>query len=114
MIAVFVLKSLSKEMSDLSDKLDWVFIVIMPNYCFSSALQSLYNNYNSLKLCTIMVDEGYCASLPKGVENYCCIGEYCSLQAHNYYGYNDSLDAHHGSFYKLTHHCSMFVRCTSL
>ena len=109
MIAVFVLKFLSKEMSDLSDTLDWVFIVIMPNYCFSSALQSLYNNYNSLKLCTIMVDEGYCASLPKGAENYCCIGEYRYLQTCSYYDYDGSLNPHHSSLSPLLHVCSLTV-----
>nr|UOU03313.1 ATP-binding cassette subfamily A3-2 [Brachionus rubens] len=54
------------ELVDVSKLLEWIFLVIFPNFTFGQGLIDLYNNYQITQICKVF--EEYCQYLP----NPCC------------------------------------------
>ena len=46
-VAVFVLKFPSLGTMEEAEICEWVFYVLLPNFCFINGLQELFNNYNN-------------------------------------------------------------------
>nr|QNH67858.1 ATP-binding cassette transporter subfamily A member 3 X1 [Brachionus rotundiformis] len=49
--AVNILSSPILDLSDVARLLEWVFLIILPNYAFGQATVDLYENYNRIELC---------------------------------------------------------------
>jgi len=49
-LAVLILKFPELGTESIGDALEWVFYVTLPNFCFSKALQDLYDNHLKRKL----------------------------------------------------------------
>ncbi|XP_013413247.1 ATP-binding cassette sub-family A member 3 [Lingula anatina] len=64
--------------------LDWIFIVLAPNYNLGKGLQDMYNNYQNIKLCTDSKVQDLC---DLGIGNPCCkdnCGDNCLKYEENY------------------------------
>ena len=46
-VAVFVLKFPGLGTAEEAEICEWVFYVLLPNFCFINGLQELFNNYNN-------------------------------------------------------------------
>jgi ATP-binding cassette subfamily A (ABC1) protein 3 len=69
LIAVQILALPALELVGLSKILQWIFLLIFPNYSFGQALIDMYNNFQITKICTETQFDQICASFP----NPCCI-----------------------------------------
>jgi ATP-binding cassette subfamily A (ABC1) protein 3 len=53
---------------DVSDLLEWIFLIIFPNFAFGIAMSDLYNNYEANQVCAMAVP-----LCDLGIKNLCCI-----------------------------------------
>ncbi|XP_053391292.1 phospholipid-transporting ATPase ABCA3-like [Mercenaria mercenaria] len=71
-LAVGILRIPQLNLEDLSKVLEWVFLVILPNYCLGQGLEDYYSNYKFKAIyeefCVKDQFENYCHFLP----NPCC------------------------------------------
>jgi len=79
-LAVFILKIPALGTEKVGEALDWLFYVVLPNYCFSKALQDLNIKYQFTNICNKIdeqVDrEMFCVGLRlMNMTNPCCPGE---------------------------------------
>ena len=51
-MAVIILEIPGLNTESLGKGLEWVFLVLVPNYCLGQGLQDIYNNYQYLNICT--------------------------------------------------------------
>ncbi len=75
-IAIFIMKIEALGVAEIADILEWVFYVILPNFCFGMGLQDIYTNYQNKKICTQYDLDTVCtvlASIPNAT-NPCCPG----------------------------------------
>ncbi len=56
------------DLQDVADSLEWVFLIIFPNFAFGQGLADLYTNYQANQFCGELVQ--YCTVQ----KNPCCIG----------------------------------------
>ncbi|KAJ8311158.1 hypothetical protein KUTeg_011297 [Tegillarca granosa] len=76
LMAVFVLKIPQLNAEDVSNVLDWVFTVVIPNYCVGEGLMNIYTNYEYKKTCDPV--QPFCPFLDPKEENpllSCCPGK---------------------------------------
>nr|UOU03312.1 ATP-binding cassette subfamily A3-1 [Brachionus rubens] len=66
LITVNILSLPTLNLLDVSIALEWVFLIIFPNYALGQGTVDLYDNYNKIKLCSNF--EIFCSSFP----NQCC------------------------------------------
>ena len=71
MVLTYVLKSPRVGLAEEGKPLTWMFYVILPNFCFGDAIQNIYLNYQTLKLCSTV--EPYCKVFKS--PNPCCAGQ---------------------------------------
>jgi len=71
MVLTYVLKSPRVGLADKAKPLTWLFYVVLPNFCFGDAIQNIYLNYQTLKLCSTV--EPYCEVFKS--PNPCCPGQ---------------------------------------
>ena len=69
LIAVQILALPQLDLVDISKTLEWIFLLIFPNYSFGQALIDLYNNYQITKICVESQLDQVCDFQP----NPCCI-----------------------------------------
>ncbi|KAF6019161.1 hypothetical protein EB796_022529 [Bugula neritina] len=95
-----------EETKDIGKYLDWIFLVLFPNYNLSKGLAKLYNNYDFLDLCfntkpkdVYGRDPGkdslleICDLLGKDQEDACCkdaCGDSCINYQENYFAWADA------------------------
>jgi hypothetical protein len=61
---------------DDADALEWIFYIVLPNFCFGNAIDSIYANMETLIICGD-VDEVFCEGLgAANMTNPCCPSEY--------------------------------------
>nr|QNH67917.1 ATP-binding cassette transporter subfamily A member 3 X1 [Brachionus plicatilis] len=88
LIAVNILSSPILDLSDVARSLEWVFLIILPNYAFGQGTVDLYENYNRIELCKNLTF--LCKFLP----NPCCryenegMADPCGEQACFYWNEN--------------------------
>ena len=51
-MAVIILEIPGLNTKSLGEGLEWVFLILIPNYCLGQGLQDIYNNYQYLNICT--------------------------------------------------------------
>ena len=71
-LAVAILSIPQLELQTLSKALEWVFLVLLPNFCLGQGLEDYYNNYEFKAPYT-----EYCPLLKlfcKDKPNFCCAG----------------------------------------
>jgi len=71
MVITYVLKSPRVGLSAASRPLSWLFYVVLPNFCFADAVQSIYLNYQTLALCAAV--QPHCRLFKS--PNPCCPGQ---------------------------------------
>ena len=63
---------------EVGEVMNWVFLFLLPNYCFGIALQDLYINFETKNICgSITTDnvDDYCRLLQElNTTNPCCAG----------------------------------------
>ena len=80
-LAVVILGYPDLGTEDISKALEWLFYIILPNFCFGNALESLYANQETLLVCGQIDDlvgdrDAFCAVLAFGnLTNPCCPGQ---------------------------------------
>lgn len=94
-MAVFTLRVPDLGISaDISDTIDWLFTIFLPNYCLGQSLMNMYVNYEYIDTCTKLNFETMCA-LPSPPITSCCRGKkeiYSSISHQfNFYVYNGYL-----------------------
>ena len=79
-LAVLILQIPELGTKDVGDALEWVFFVVLPNFCFSKALQDLLTKFQYSNICS-QIDEQvdrttFCALMRSiNTTNPCCPGE---------------------------------------
>ncbi|CAL1544560.1 unnamed protein product [Lymnaea stagnalis] len=81
-------------LEDVSIVLEWVFLVIFPNFCLSQGVFQFYQNYQNLDICRPIYEFNVCPffSLIKET-NPCCpgnCGDFCLYYNNNYFGWEKS------------------------
>nr|APD26538.1 ATP-binding cassette transporter subfamily A member 3 X1 protein [Brachionus koreanus] len=66
--AVNILSSPILDLSDVARTLEWVFLIIFPNYAFGQGIVDLYENYNRIEYCAGKNAVALCKLFP----NPCC------------------------------------------
>jgi len=80
MLIIMILRLPELGTEQVGDVLEWVFYVVLPNFCFSKALQDLHTKYTYSSACS-EIDElvdrtTFCALMRTGnMTNPCCPGE---------------------------------------
>jgi ATP-binding cassette subfamily A (ABC1) protein 3 len=69
LLAVVILSIPQLELLDVANILQWIFLILFPNYCLGQGLTDIYQNAFLNKLCEPLVP--YCAFEP----NPCCKGK---------------------------------------
>ena len=75
---MFILNG-AESTKSIGQSLDWLFIVLLPNYNFAQGLSNLYSNYDNVDLCLNTVPESFDTSLDEICELFphpCCKGKY--------------------------------------
>jgi hypothetical protein len=47
---VQILKIEELDLVDVGEALEWIFLFLLPNFCFENSLQALYTNYETLEV----------------------------------------------------------------
>lgn len=77
MIVVYILKMPEIEVIYVADALDWFFYVILPNYCFSGGILSLFENQVYTDLCEMQEMKKLCKAIRNtNNTNLCCQGKW--------------------------------------
>jgi ATP-binding cassette subfamily A (ABC1) protein 3 len=77
-VAVNVLTLPGIDLKDVADVLEWLFLILLPNFSFGQGITDIYQNYEFTGICKKVIDqlppniplEFACLALP----NPCCIG----------------------------------------
>lgn len=74
-MAVFTLRVPDLGISaDISDTIDWLFTIFLPNYCLGQTLMNMYVNYEYIDTCTKLNYETMCALKNPPITS-CCRGK---------------------------------------
>ncbi|CAH1776854.1 unnamed protein product [Owenia fusiformis] len=92
-LAVIILKIPALESVDVANVLEWVFLILLPNYALGQSLIDFYANYDAKSICLNPdwnLDE-LCPLLPVNATNPCCrnkCGNNCAVWEDNYLSWN--------------------------
>ncbi|UJR37958.1 hypothetical protein I4U23_030642 [Adineta vaga] len=81
LLAIVILSIPQLELLDVSNILEWIFLILFPNYCLGQGLNDIYQNSFLNKLCEPLIP--FCAIAP----NPCCkdtCGTNCVVYTSNY------------------------------
>ena len=56
-MAVMILKYPDLNTEEVAIVLEWVFYVLLPNFCFGNSMNDLFNNHQGLTVCRDIFDE---------------------------------------------------------
>jgi ATP-binding cassette, subfamily A (ABC1), member 3 len=81
-LAVYILQFPELGTVEIGNALEWIFYVLLPNFCFNRALQDVYLNYQFQSVCRTIDDLGdratFCQAIKmKNMTNICCSGQFC-------------------------------------
>ena len=73
-MAIMILQIPELGTKDVGNALEWLVFAVLPNFCFSKALQDLLTKYTYSKTCSKIDDRAtFCKRI--NVPNPCCPGE---------------------------------------
>ena len=84
-ISVYILGLSFLDTKNIADMLEWIFYIIIPNFCFGFGLMQIYTNYANKKICTSFDFGPLCTSLAaSNGTNPCCPGKIISHYKYTY------------------------------
>ena len=74
---IFILKMPQLGTMDIGNRLEWFFYTLLPNFCFTKALQDVFDNYQYAKVCEAIGEKSdrnlFCQMVEKQNKiNFCC------------------------------------------
>ena len=84
-LAVGILSIPQLDLLDLAHALEWVFLVLLPNYCLGQGIEDYYQNYKLgliyEEYCVKDKIKDFCETIP----NPCCIGKTFAFKVFIYF-----------------------------
>ncbi|XP_041350182.1 phospholipid-transporting ATPase ABCA3-like [Gigantopelta aegis] len=85
LLVVMILQIPSLGAVDVSDALDWVFLVIFPHYCLGKSFMDIYTNYVNTKTCNKLDYKVVCQRVAMPCCKGNCGSDFCILFSENYF-----------------------------
>ncbi len=81
MLTVFILKMPALDLVSVAQTLEWVFYILIPNFCLTQGIQDIYNNYQNKKICSAYDFATICKVLAnvRNGTNPCCPGQFLPM-----------------------------------